>query len=94
MTAQVWSARMTRVRDLAEARARIDGELIRLTGAKPINVPRPPGGMTLDEARLVARDAVWSGRTHAEVAAALDVPLERIAALITPRLDEHGRRLS
>lgn len=80
-----WSPRMARVRELAAARARIDAELHRLTGTKPLSVPVRPGGYTLDEARILARDAVWSGRTHAEVASALGVPVESIAALIAPQ---------
>lgn len=76
------ATRQQRIAELVKRRAQIDAYIVRLGGphAPPAVDRRPPP--TADEWTLLARSLVRSGSTHAEVAAALGIPIDTASLLI------------
>lgn len=77
--------RQKRIADLMAARDRIEAELARL-GQSLDDLPTtaPKQSLSRRRAALMARDLVWNGCTHAEVAQALKIQPEAVAWLIAP----------
>lgn len=82
------SARQQRINELIAARERIDAQILRLDPARatgPLPEADPIAHASTVRLAAMARQMVWNGSTHREVAEALHIPASSVAPLIARR---------